>query len=147
MNHSETAIKKFEEGYNCAQSVLSTYSEKLNISKDLALKLASGFGAGMGRKQEVCGGISGAIMVLNFLYGRGENDDKEIQDLNYFKVRELIDKFTSKFNTINCKELLDGCNLLDSEGQELFKSKNLIEKCHDYVGSITKILDEIIENK
>jgi hypothetical protein len=42
------------QGYNCAQSVLFSFCDDLNLDKDKALKIACGFGAGMGRKEEVC---------------------------------------------------------------------------------------------
>jgi len=145
MNNSQIAVNTFKEGYNCAQSVLSTFYKKLNISRDMALKLSNGFGGGMGRKQEVCGAVSGAILVIDFIYGRGENEDKQKQEKTYYKVRELIEKFEEKYETVNCMKLLDGCELSTPEGQERFKSEKLIEKCYKYVESAVKILDEIIE--
>lgn len=145
MNNSQIAINTFKEGYNCAQSVLSTFYEKLNISKDMALKLSNGFGGGMGRKREVCGAVSGAILVIDFIYGRGENEDKQKQEKTYYKVRELIEKFEQKYETVNCMKLLDGRELSTPEGQERFKSEKLIEKRYKYVECAVKILDEIIE--
>lgn len=145
MSRSEVAVNKFKEGYNCAQSVLFSYAEKLNISKDIALRISNGFGAGMGRKQEVCGAISGGILVLNHIYGRGENEDKKKQDLTYSKVRDLMNRFEHKYGTVNCKKLLGDCELLTEEGQKKFKSNNLIEKCYEYVAYTVKLLDEIIE--
>ena len=144
MSRSDIAVNKFREGYCCAQAVLFSYADKLNISEDLALKMADGFGAGMARKQEVCGAVSGAILVLNLLYGRGENDGEEKPEFTYEKVKELIDKFEARVGTINCRKLLEGCDLMTPEGQELFKSKNMSEKCCGYVDYSVKILHEII---
>jgi len=145
MNHSDIAVNQFKKGYNCAQSVLYSYAEYLNISRDTALRISCGFGAGMGRTQEVCGAISGGILVLNHLYGRGENEDKQKQELTYLKVKELIQKFEKKYGTVNCKSLLDGCELLTTKGKETFQSNHLIEKCYEYVEYTVKLLDEIIE--
>lgn len=145
MDRSDAAVNKFKEGYNCAQSVIFSYADKLNISGDLALRLSNGFGGGMGRKQEVCGAVSGAIIVLGLIYGRGENEDKAKQDKTYSKVRELIDAFNKQYATINCSRLLNGCELLTSDGQERFKSQKMIEKCYEYVACAVKILDEIID--
>jgi C_GCAxxG_C_C family probable redox protein len=147
MDKSEIAVNKFKDGYNCAQSVLFSYADKLNISRDLALKMANGFGGGMGRKQEVCGALSGGILVLNLIYGRGENEEKQKQEIVYSLVRELMDKFEEKYGSVNCKKLLDGCELMTSEGQEQFKSNKLIEKCYDYVEFTVRALDEITEGK
>jgi hypothetical protein len=50
---SEMAGEKFLTGYNCAQSILYSFCDDLKIDKNLALKLACGLGAGMGRKDLV----------------------------------------------------------------------------------------------
>ncbi len=143
MSRSETAVNKFKEGFNCAQSVLYSYAGKLGLSTDTALKVANGFGAGMGRKQETCGAVSGAVLVLSLIYGRGEHDDRQVQDYNYARIRELIDRFEAEFGTIYCKKLLGGCELLTPEGQKLFKSENMIEQCYGYVDFTVKVLEEI----
>ncbi|HCL56519.1 MAG TPA: hypothetical protein DHW82_05865 [Spirochaetia bacterium] len=145
MTYSQTAVNQFKQGYNCAQSVVSSFCEKLNLTKDSALKLATGFGGGMGRKQEVCGALTGSILVLSLLFGRGENDGKEKQDDTYAKVRNLIHQFEAKYGSINCKKLLNGCALSTPEGQEVFKSNNMIEKCYEYVENAVNFLEEIIE--
>ncbi len=145
MTRKDIAINKFKDGYNCAQSVIFSYADKTNISKDTALKISNGFGGGIGRMGEICGAISGAIMVLGLVYGRGENEEKNKQDDTYLKVRELIEKFKQKYGFIDCKKLIDGCNLLTEEGQERFKSEKMAEKCVDYISYIIDILDEIIK--
>jgi C_GCAxxG_C_C family probable redox protein len=143
MSRSENAVKKFTEGYNCAQSVLFSYSDKLGITGDHALKAACGFGGGMGRKQEVCGAVTGGILALGLMYGRGENEDKQKLELTYAKVRELINRFNAKYGTVNCRELLDGCDLSTTEGHQRFISEKLRARCCDYVGDVVRILDEI----
>lgn len=144
MTKSEMAINKFKEGYNCAQSVLSCFSEQLGISNDFALKMSNGFGGGMGRKQEVCGAITGGILVLNLVYGRGENEGKEKQEQTYSKVRELVDRFEEKHQSVICKKLLGGCNLLTDEGQERFRSEKLIDQCYCYVSDAVEILEGMV---
>ena len=56
---SAIATEKFLAGYNCAQAVLYAFCDELGFDKDTALRLACGFGAGMARKQEVCGAVTG----------------------------------------------------------------------------------------
>ena len=45
----------FREGYNCSQSVFLAFSDIYGLDEELALRIASSFGAGMGRMREVCG--------------------------------------------------------------------------------------------
>ncbi len=49
MERSEHARELFLSGYNCAQSVLLTFADDLKYSKELAQKMAAGFGGGMGK--------------------------------------------------------------------------------------------------
>lgn len=146
MKRSEIAVAKFLGGYNCAQSVLYSFCDDLNIDKNLALKLSCGFGAGMGRKEEVCGAVSGGIMVIGMKYGRGENQDRTNTDQTYQKTRELMDKFNEKYDTYICRKLLEGCELTTSEGQKEFKEKDLLNKvCKHCVSYVVEILEDIID--
>ncbi len=47
MERSEHAMELFLSGYNCAQSVLLSFADDLKFSKELAQKMAAGFGGGM----------------------------------------------------------------------------------------------------
>lgn len=111
MYRTEKAVNKFKEGFNCAQSVLFSYAEDLNISEGHALRIANGFGSGMGRKQEICGAVSGGILVLNHLYGSEKAKDN---DELYAKVRAFMYGFEKKFGSVNCKKLLGGLRVNDA---------------------------------
>lgn len=119
-NHAAIAEEKFSGGYNCAQSVLFSFCEELGLDADTALKIACGFGAGMGRKGEVCGAVSGGVMVLGLKCGRGEKEERAQTDALYAKIRELIDRFSAKHGSCICRELLSGCNLATPEGQAYY---------------------------
>jgi C_GCAxxG_C_C family probable redox protein len=143
MNNGKIAEEKFRSGFNCSQSVLFGFIDELKIDRDTAFKISNGFGGGMGRKQEVCGAVSGAIMAIGLLYGRCEKDGPEKQEITYSKVRELIDSFKEEFNSVNCKELLSGCVLMTEEGQKQFKENGLKERCCNYVRRAAEIAKEL----
>ena len=143
-NKIEIATEKFVSTYNCAQSVLYAYSDEVNIDKSTALKIAWGFGAGLGRKQEICGAITGGIMVIGLKYGTSETDRLAANEKIYSKTRDLMNKFRIKHGTCNCLELLDGCNLMTENGQKYFKEKDLKNKiCKGCVHDAVQILEEI----
>jgi C_GCAxxG_C_C family probable redox protein len=144
MTKGDIAVNKFKDGFNCSQAVVFSFADVINIDMNAALKMANGFGGGMGRKQEVCGALSGAIMVLSSKYGRGENDGKEKHDDAYQKVRELIDAFKKEQGTINCRELLSGCDLLSEAGQQAFKDNNLAARCHTCISVSCGILEKML---
>jgi len=119
--------------YNCAQSVLGAFAEDFGLDKDRALQTAVGFGGGMGRKQEVCGAVSGAIIALGLASEFREADGREKINAVYAKVSSLINEFTEKKGSVLCRDLLDGCVLSTEEGQRIFKEKNLRENCKAYI--------------
>jgi C_GCAxxG_C_C family probable redox protein len=145
-NRTEIAVSKFSEGYNCAQSVFYSYCDALGFDKNTALKMACEFGAGMGRKGEVCGAVTGGIMVIGAKYGRGERDDRTATELTYEKTRELMDGFEKKYGTFICRKLLHGCELATEEGQKHFKENKQSDTiCKPCVRSVVEILDGIME--
>ncbi len=145
MTRSEQAVSVLMQGYNCAQSVLSSFCEDLKIDRDKALKMACGFGAGMARKEEVCGAVTGGIIVIGAKYGRGENDDRTATEKTYAKTRELMDLFAERHGSFICRKLLKGCELTTEEGQKQFKENDLLNKtCKPCVQSVVEILESII---
>jgi C_GCAxxG_C_C family probable redox protein len=145
MKKSELAVATFEEGYNCAQSVFSVFCEELKIDPDTALKVATGFGAGMGRKGEVCGAVTGGIMALGAKHGRGENEDRTVTVAAYARTRDLMDQFAARHGSCLCRELLNGCDLTTEEGQGSFRENDLLNKvCKPCVHSVVEILENIM---
>ena len=142
MNKAETAIELFET-YNCAQSVLAAYAADYDLEKDRALQVAVGFGGGMGRVQDVCGAISGAIIILGLSSEFKEGDGRPKINEVYAKVHNLIDEFAKEKGTIKCRDLL-GCDLTSEEGQKYFKENNLRESCWEYVRICCGLLDKYL---
>jgi C_GCAxxG_C_C family probable redox protein len=140
----EKAIRIFSSGYNCAQAVVSAYSEKMNFDEQLALGLSCGFGAGMGRMQETCGAVTGAFMVIGLNRYRKFTDPVEQKEHAYLLIREFNSRFLEQYKTNNCKQLLN-CDLLSEEGRQFFKDNNLHETvCQKCIVDSIRILDEIL---
>ncbi len=101
----ESALAYFHRGFNCAQSVFAPFAPEIGLSEELALRLASGFGAGVGRMRGMCGAFSGLTLVAGYCQGNltGEPADKEGI---FSRVRELAASFTAEFGTLTCRELL-----------------------------------------
>ena len=95
MTRAEQAAKLFYEGYNCAQAVTVAFSDLTGLTAQQAAKLASGFGGGMGRMREVCGAVSGMLMVYSQLYGY-EAPNPEAQKEVYGTVQALAGKFRER---------------------------------------------------
>ncbi|MBN1697271.1 MAG: C_GCAxxG_C_C family protein [Spirochaetales bacterium] len=145
MKKEALAVNKFKDGYNCAQSMIYSFADDVGIDTSIALKLSSGFGGGMGRKGNVCGAVTGAILIIGLIYGRGENEDRLKQEETYKYVREFINRFEKKYDTIECKSLIDNIDLLSEEGQNKFKESKMIYKCCEYIESANRIIQEMIK--
>jgi C_GCAxxG_C_C family probable redox protein len=142
---TDTAVEKFLSGFNCAQAVLHTYSNDFHFDPETALKIACGLGAGLGRKEEVCGAVTGGVLVIGLKYGRGGSDDRTATERTYKKTRELMALFRQEQGTYICRELIDNCDLMTEEGQKYFKEQDLQNKtCKHCVRSVVRILEEIL---
>jgi len=141
---SDLATKKFDAGFNCAQSVIWAFCDEFGLDKDLMLKLATGFGGGMGHRQEVCGAVTGAILVLGAKQGRGENAPRAVTDTAYAKVRELFTRFYDLHGTCLCSQLLPNCDLNTEAGRQKFKEQNLRETiCKECVRDAARLVEEL----
>ena len=106
----------------------------MGLDEETASKIACGFGAGMGRQQEVCGAVTGGIMAIGLKFGNISGDD-----------RELIDRFTQKRGSCSCRKLLNGCDLSTENGQRKFREQDLHTSiCRECVKSAVEIVGEMV---
>lgn len=143
----DRATEKFLSGYNCAQAVLWSFCDMFGIPPDTALKIACGLGAGMARRQEVCGAVTGGILVLGLAHGRGDGEERTATELTYNKTQELMRRFEAKHGTCNCRQLLDGCDIATEEGRKAFVDRDLLNRtCNPCVQTVVAILEEMTKS-
>ena len=144
MSRAEEAKKQFEKGFSCAPAVFSTYSEQLGLGKELALKIACGFGGGIGRMGRTCGAVTGAVMVIGLKHGQVDLADEESRRKTHKLVKEFIDRFTALHGSIECRELI-GYDLSDSAELKLAKESEVFQnKCPSFVYDSARILEDIL---
>lgn len=144
MSKAETAEKQFEKGVSCAPAVLSTYSEQFGLGKELALKLACGFGGGIGRTGRTCGAVTGAVMVIGLKHGQANLGDEESRQETHKLVGEFIDKFIAFHGSVECKELI-GYDLSNSTELKSARESRVFEsKCPRFVYDSARILEDIL---
>ncbi len=143
MNKSDQAVQTFSKGFNCSQSVFSTFCEDMGLNKAVALKISCGFGSGM-RQGEVCGAVTGAIMALGLKYGHNTEGDRQSKEKTYGAVEEFNRRFKDKCGSIVCRELL-GCDLGTESGREHAMDTGLFYSvCPMLIRNAVQILEEII---
>ena len=106
MDHGLYAAELFLQGYNCAQSVAVAFSDVTGLTPEFSARIASSFGGGMGRMREVCGAVSGMLMVAGLLYGYDVPGEDAAKKAHYARVQELAGKFRDEVGSIVCREIL-----------------------------------------
>lgn len=141
----EKAISLFTSGLNCAQSVLTAYTEKMNFDNTLALNISCGFGGGMGRLQETCGAVTGAFMVLSIYNGKKYSENGVRKIMTYSMIQDFNSKFVARHGTSNCRALLN-CDLTTEEGLLYYQKNHLSETvCEKCIRSSIQIINALID--
>lgn len=106
MDHGLKAAELFLSGYNCAQAVAVAFTDVTGLTEAQSAKMASAFGGGMGRMREVCGAVSGMLMVLSYVYGYDTPGDDISKKRLYGQVQGLAAAFRAENGSIICREIL-----------------------------------------
>ena len=148
MTKREKAMSIFREGYSCSQSLILAFEDEIEIDKSTALKIASSFGAGMGRLREVCGAVTGMFIVAGILYGYDSPEDREGKIEHYSLIQKLGGEFSEKHGSIVCRELL-GLDLKKDIPVPEKRTKEYYKKrpCAELVGDAAEILEIFIQEK
>lgn len=142
---SERAKELFKSGYNCSQAVLGVFCEELGLDFETAMKLASSFGAGMGRMREVCGTVSGMFMAAGLAFASA-SDSAVAKGEHYKRIQELAKRFKDINGSIICRELLQGIESSTapkpSERTETYYKKR---PCVELVGDSVEIFEGFLK--
>lgn len=143
MNRADRAIELFNNNFNCSQAVFTVFATEYGISEELALKLATSFGGGA-RSGEMCGAVSGALMVLGLKYGHFNAENNEQKQKAYSLGQEFVRRFKEKNNSIVCRDLL-GYDLSKADEFEIIASKGLFKTiCPNMVRDAVNILEQML---
>lgn len=141
MTHADDAEAVFKSGLNCCQAVLMAYAAENGLAREDAMRLASGFGAGMGGMGLTCGAVTGAFMVIGLKYPRRDRDTAE-------RSAQLVQQFTERFcqqnRSICCRELL-GRDISTPEGRAAAREQGLFQTvCPKLVRGAAETLDGLL---
>lgn len=139
----QIATEYFESNFNCSQAVFTTFATELGLTEELALKLATQFGGGC-RKGEICGAVSGALMVLGLKYGHYHRNAPEEKAKAYGLAEEFMDRFIERQGSVVCRELL-GYNVSKPEDMAKIREEGLFQStCPKMIRCATEILEEML---
>lgn len=134
---------RFARGFNCAQSIFSAFADHYGVSSEFALRLAAPFGAGFARRGQVCGALTGALMVLGLHYGQ---DRPEAKEEMYAITRAFMQQFEQRHGSVLCSELI-GHDISTPEGLQAARDANAFGRlCPLLVDETAKALARQLSN-
>ena len=140
----EAAATMFREGYNCAQSVLACCGRPYALPRATAIQLARAFGGGMGRTGNVCGAVTGAMMVIGLKHSAVDTQDTAAKDQAYRLTQEFLSRFRAHHGSIACCDLL-GCDLSTPEGHRRALETGLFKSlCPRLVQDAAEIVEDLL---
>ncbi|MBC9786591.1 C-GCAxxG-C-C family protein [Heliobacterium chlorum] len=100
----EKSVQYFKEGLYCSEAILKAFNEEYNLGlNDEFMRIATGFGAGLGASKCLCGSLTGGVMVLSVVKGRKSADESEAP--SFESAAKLHDEFRREFNATCCRVL------------------------------------------
>ena len=144
MTYKEKALSYFQKNFNCSQAVFTTFATEMGIDEELALKLSSGFGGGA-RCGQLCGAVSGALMVIGLKFGHCHSDDVGEKSRNYDLAVEFNKRFSQINNYVVCKELLNYDLTIPEELEKILENNLFKTVCPKMVADATEILEQLLK--
>ena len=103
MEKSKIAVDLFKQGYSCAQAIAGAFAEEAGLTQEQAIAMSSCFGAGICATREICGTLTGAMMIMGLVKGWSTAEQKSFA---YGEGKKLLDDFAKEFGTTRCFDLL-----------------------------------------
>ena len=105
-SRKNTAKEYFTKGFNCTQSVVLAFADLTSTDENTLCKLSSPFGGGMGQMREVCGAVSGMLLIEGIIFGYSSPTDRDDKKRVYTETKNLAESFRQTNGSIICRELL-----------------------------------------
>ena len=143
MSRVRKAVQLFSSHFNCSQAILAAFADCAGIDEATALKVASGFGGGIGCTGGTCGALTGAVMVMGLLHGTADAADKTTKLEVYRKVRLLTEEYKLRAGSTICRDLI-GFDMSTPQGQQAAKAPGAFDRCDDFVRIAAETLEEML---
>ncbi|MBI9096090.1 MAG: C_GCAxxG_C_C family protein [Sphaerochaeta sp.] len=153
----------YEQKYRgCAQCAIAAIQDALGIQNDLVYKTASGLAGGVGECTDgVCGGYSGAVMMMSLFFGRTRAEEGSVKGRadkydSFHMASAMHDTYVGKYGSVICKEIHKAIfgrsfDLRNDDDKQAFRDAGAHEKddkCCAVVGdgarwAVKAILEEL----
>jgi C_GCAxxG_C_C family probable redox protein len=142
-SRAETALALMGEYGSCCSGVLGAYASEFGIEGNLVGGLGRGMAGGIGGLGNVCGAVSGAILVIGLKTTNEENIHDMQAGLKSMEiVRDFVARFEERHSSIQCRDLI-GCDISSTEKSAAAMKNGAFADCPKFVASAAAILDEM----
>ena len=128
----DRALEYFMNGYSCSESVVQACIDFKLCSSEL-LSCATTFSGGMSSGC-ACGAVTGAQIVLGYLYGRNNKFNNQVFARE--KAAQLVEEFRQRNRATCCRALSAGLDGIERK-----------QHCCKMVSDACEILESIIDIK
>jgi C_GCAxxG_C_C family probable redox protein len=125
-------------------AVFSAYAPGLGLDAETAASIASPFGAGISRTGEICGAVSGALMVIGLAQRKEDIRDAASREKVYALSRKFIAEFTARNGSVMCTDLVGYDLSQQDQYREAREQKAFATRCPKLVRDAGEILEEIL---
>ena len=146
-NAAQEALQKYG---NCAQASFAMLQARYGLEGGEIVRALSPF-PGMGLRGDTCGAVTGCMMALGLMFGRGEGEENsKFLDVAAM-ARDFCGRFEGDLGSIKCgdiheKHLGRRFDLADPAGREEFGAA-VGDLCTTVVATGVRITAEIIEDR
>ena len=91
-----------ERKYNCSEAIIRIMAERFGLDPDLA-RIGTPFGGGISNNGDLCGLLTGGLVVIGLKFGRSEPGDQEAKNRCYAVGAEYYKWFMGRFG--RCTDL------------------------------------------
>lgn len=142
----QRARKNFTRGYNCAESVFEAVTNEIDLGLPAdSMRLASGFGGGVGLYGDTCGAICGAVLATGAAHGRralpeGEARESAAKSKEQFYGRPGIYRIFNQIpNRVEAKYGATLCRDLTRQWQGDWLCREHALNCREIIGDAAAI--------
>lgn len=145
MERCKMACDYMKNGYNCSQSVLLAFRDLTGLGEKESTLVAAGFGSGAGTG-EMCGAVSGGIMVLGLLNPADPQDPVSSRKRCAAEVKAFQQRFSGKFGALRCQDLLKR-KFVPDDTTPAARDMGLTGHCLIMVVTAVEILEELLAER
>ncbi len=134
----EEIMEKFAAGGQCAQCTLVPWADGLGYDEAELMRMAAAFAGGMFRG-DTCGAVVGALIAIGLACG----DDG---GLTAEKTAQFQRRFTERFGSTICRELLGYDFSIPGELEKARASGKMLSDCSAFVRGASEILQDLLRD-